>query len=182
MPKGKSGIKRTSAVSSFIDAKKYEKPAEYVSTSDYSSEMVKDTEGRYTHAETHERYSFEEHYAENPGFRAIRSAPVGSVIVIHNPDLEARLSGTIPAHDEYYEVRQRTKSMRSLIVRGSTDAEGRYVATHVGQIRRRTAADWARDSARGWYENDIDLATVKDIQSRFKHAERITIYRPKGAN
>lgn len=180
MPKGKSGIKRSSAASPFIDKNKYEKPVEYVSTSGYSYEMVKDPKGRYTHAETYERYSIEEHYAENPGFRAIRSAPVGSVIVVHNPTVEARLSETIPAHDEYYEVKQRTKSMRELVVRGSMDAEGRYIATHTASILRRTAADWKRDSARGWDVHDIDLTTVKDIQARFIHTDRITIYRPKG--
>lgn len=173
MPTRNSGIKRSSAVPSFIDTKKYEKPVEYASTSGYSQEYVKDPSGRYTHAETHENYSLEEHYAENPGFRAIRGAPVGSIVVVDQPNTSwTRGIGEVPAHKEYYEVIQDTKTAKGYHIRATTDNRGYYFTTY--------GLDRYDDSRfpEGRYAGRI--GTVKDIQSMFKYAERITIYTPKG--
>ena len=169
MPKGHSGIKRASSVPSFMDTKKYEKPAEYASTSGYSAEYVKDPNGTYFHAETHEKYSVEEHYAENPGFKKIRSAPVGSVIVVQVPDWEFHISGKVPAHEEWYEVIQVTKSTKGFRLRKSTDAKGRYVDEF--GLEYPYSGKW-----NGYVGK---MGTVKDIQSRFHLVERVKIYTPK---
>lgn len=171
MPKGNSGIQRGGGGGgklAFFDKKKYEAPVTYKSTSSYKSEMVKDPNGKYTHAETHEKYSIVETYAENPGFREIRRAPVGSIVVVHQPALEFRLRGKIPAHDEYYEVVQRTSTIKAVKFRHTTSKTGHYYWRDQAQTMSRPG-----DGMGG------DINSLKEIKVRFPFAERITIYRPK---
>lgn len=164
--KPSSGIKRNG--SRIIDRSKYEKPQEYKSTTLYSVEPVLDPNGRYIEEKTGKKFSIKETYAENLGFREMRRAPIGSMIVVHIPRQEFRLEGVIPAHDEYYEVTQRTKSIKSVEYRGTTDSKRRFI-TKYGV----------------YYENRLgggtggDLTNIREIQARFKYAGRITIYKPK---
>ena len=149
--KPSSGIKRGGS-SRVIDKSKYEPPTEYRATTPYSEEYVKDPEGTLVHSKTKERYSRKETYAENPGFQEMRKAPVGSVIVVHQPRLQY-VREVVPAHDEYY---------RPVFTQ---DKEGRYI-TRYG----------AKGSS-SFYSSD--LTSAKEIQATFKHTTRITIYKPK---
>ena len=163
MPKSHSGIRRVGS-SRVIDKSKYEPPTEYRATTPYSEEYVKDPEGTLVHRKTKERYSRKETYAENPGFQEMRKAPVGSVIVVHQPRLQY-VREVVPAHDEYYEVFQRTRSTKTLRSVFTQDKEGRYITSH-GVTR-----------SKAFYP--ADLTSAKEIQAEFKHTTRITIYKPK---
>ena len=126
---------------------------------------MKDPQGQYTHRVTKEKYSMQETYAENPGFREIRKAPVGSVIVIHQPRLDYIRDGVIPAHNEYYEVRQRTKTIKDLMPIHTQDKKGRYIAWYgINRTKSFSAGD---------------LTSYREIQKSWKHSDRITIYKPK---
>ncbi len=179
------GKRRESGAAAIIDKSKYESPAEYKATTEHSVEFVKDPNGTLYHAETHERYSVEGHLAENPGFKAIRSAPIGSVVVVHQPKTEWMAGiGEIPAHDEYYEMREdkRLKGRKSLHVIHST---GTAKYSDIGQKRATIhkgyyISNFGADVIGGPYD-DWRMGTVKDIQKRFKYSDRITIYKPKNS-
>ena len=137
------------------------------------------------HAETRERYLRVEHLAENTGFKAIRSAPVGSVIVVHQPASSwPRGIGKIPEHNEYYEVREdkRSKSGKSLYIKHSTGtAKYRDVGQKRATIHKGYYISAWGASLMGGARDDWSMGTVKDIQKRFKYSDRITIYKPKNS-
>ena len=167
MPKGNSGIRRSRA-SRVLDKSQYASPKIYESTQVYSEEYVKDPNGTLRHRETGERYALREKYAENPGFKEIRRAPVGSMIVVHQPATEWVRVGRIPAHDEYYEVVQRTRTIKSLELRHTLNPRGYYLWEY-GVLK----VDRFGEGSGG------DISSVAKLQERFKYADRITIYMPK---
>lgn len=177
MPKGNSGINRGGGAGKYdseirqrLQSGNYQKSETFQSTTRYKVEAVNDPNGEYRHPVTGERYSRKETYAENPGFKEIRRAPVGSIVVIRNQGGDFRLTGKIPAHDEYYEVVQRTTTQKALKLRETSEKNGHYY--------------WGNSVEKG----DLDIGglrglghkitTVKEIQKRFPFATQVTIYKP----
>lgn len=181
-----SGIGRgyVSGVSRVLDKSKYELPAEYEATSRYVDKFVKDPNGSLTMRDTKEKYRREEQSPVNAGFTAIRKAPLDSIIVVHqsgsiilsidgkeeNVPMEfGRGIGRVPAHDEYYVVKQRTKSTRQLVLVHTTNPRGYYLDSYLGA----RSMKWLGSPP------SLDIKTVKDLQEWFKYSDRITIYEPR---
>ena len=149
--KSNSGIDRT-----------YERPVTYKATTPYSAEVVEAPGGYYMGAYN---YALKETYAENPAFKEIRKLPLGSVVVVHIPRAEYSWgTGVVPAHNEYYEVRQRTRTIKVLKAIRTTDKRGYY--THRNKVY--TDKDFS-----------VDINSTKEIQSFFRTSDRITIKRKK---
>ncbi len=151
--KSHSGIDRT-----------YERSVTYKATTPYSLDFVEDPEGKYRDEEG-KRYTKKETYAENPAFKEIRKLPVGSVVVVHIPRAGySGGTGDVPAHNEYYEVIQRTRTIKSIQPMRTTDKRGFYTV---------------RGSVREGKSFLIDINSTKEIQSSLRDSDRITIKRKK---
>ena len=181
MPKGSSGIKR-SGVSRILDKSKHELPEEFETTSGYVDRYVKDPNGTISMQGTNDKYRREQKYPVNEGFAAIKKAPLESIIIVHQPSgVKVSIEGQkeeimpilsrgkkVPAHDEYYMVKQRTKTRRELVLVHTTNPNGYYLPRY-GEVR---SMKWSGEQYRH------DIKTVKDIQEMFKYTDRITIYEP----
>ena len=147
-------------------SKKYDKPVEYKSTTKYdinSIKLVPDENGGYKDRQGN-RASLVGVPVENAAFREIKKLPLGSIVMFRIPRQEFRIAGVVPAHNEYYEVRQRTRTIKVLKAIRTTDKRGYY--THRNKVY--TDKDFS-----------VDINSTKEIQSFFRTSDRITIKRKK---
>lgn len=143
-------------------AGKYEKAVSYKATRFYSAQVVEDPQGIYMGVSG---YSLKETYAENSAFKELRKLPVGSRVIVHVPKYEYTWgAGVVPAHDEYYEVIQRTKTIKALQPIRSTD--------------KREIFTVGRNIYYGGHFL-LGIGSIKETQENLRCSDRITIQRKR---
>lgn len=177
--------KRHSGINKLNNKHKYERGVTYKSTSKSKVEKRPDPEGRYYDPETKERVSIIQIPAENPGFKEIAKAPIGSVIVVHQPETRWNRpvgllgAGIVDEHDEYYEIFERRKSMSSQKIeryakfRKTTEPTGCFLMSG----RLYFASNFLNHDE--VYDGQPEIYTAKRAQRAFPLATKLTIYKPK---
>ena len=150
----------------FIDRRKYKEPVTYAATAPYNTDVVPDSNGRYSDKQGN-RYSIKEVGAENKkGYLAVRKAEEGSMIVVHYPEYEFR-DGIMKAHDEYYEMARRDTSHK-------LDMPIKKLQLH---YKGSSLPHNETIQPRGFYILGADKTS--DVARHFRRSDRITIYAPK---
>ena len=198
MPKPSSGIGRGKGRSvkrgvkaqgnreaEIIDASRYEAPVIYENTKSRELVFTEEKYGPVTDRRTGKSGYLREALPENAGYKAVRKAPLGSIVKIEIP------SGVIndkqPAREEYFEIVEGHPSaaaqsiVRQLKILHTTDPNGWFSSGGEAQY---SPTLWGENvfysmARKGSYEDISNMGTWKSLNARFKYAERISLYYPK---